>query len=71
MSPFWDGLADACDGEADDGACGDGAGEDVGDEDGARERLVFGVGRVWEIARHVVQLSRLRFQLFKFPSCDC
>lgn len=70
MSPSGDGLADACDGEADDGACSDGAGEDVGDEDGVRERLVFGVGRVWEVARHV-ELSRLRTQLFKFPSCDC
>lgn len=68
MSPSGDGLADACDGEADDGACGDGAGEDVGDEDCARERLVFGVGRVREVSRHVVELSRLRLQV---PSCDC
>jgi hypothetical protein len=39
----------------------------VGDEDGTRERLVFGVGRVWEIARHVVELCRLSW-LFKLPS---
>lgn len=73
MPPSGNGLADACDGEADDGACGDGAGEDVGDEDGTRERLVFGVGRVWEIARHVVEFWRLSW-LFKFPSiilCCC
>lgn len=56
MSPSRDGLADSCDGEADDGAGGDGASEDVGDEDDVGERLVFGVGRVWEIARHVVEL---------------
>lgn len=56
MPPFWDGLADASDGEADDGACGDGASEDVSDEDDVRKRLVFGVGRVWEIARHCVEL---------------